>query len=139
MLIGEYNYAVDEKGRLNFPARFRDEMGESFTVARWLDNSLVAFPQEKWEIMAGRLLEKGFTKARDAQLYLFASAAPAQPDKQGRILLPPQLREYAGLEKEVTILGVGDHAEIWNTDAWRKRSASMTAAGFASALEELEL
>lgn len=139
MLVGEYNYVIDEKGRLNFPARFREDMGENFTVARWLDNSLVAYPQEKWEEMAQRLAEKPASKARSAQLYLFASASPAQPDKQGRILLPPAMREYANLDKDVTILGMWDHVEIWSTEAWRERSASMTAESFASALEELEL
>ncbi len=139
MLMGEFNYSIDDKGRLNFPARFRDRMGDSFTVAYWLENSLVAFPQDRWEVMANHLLEKGFSKARDAQLYLFTSAAPMQPDKQGRILLPQNLRDYAKLEKEVTILGVGDHAEIWNTEAWRKRSEAMSAKKFADVLEQLEL
>ncbi len=139
MLMGQFNYAIDDKGRLNFPARFREQMGDTFTVAYWLDKSLVAFPQERWESMAKSLLEKGFGKARDAQLHLFTSASPVQPDKQGRILLPQNLREYAKLEKEVTILGVGDHAEIWSTQLWQKRSKLMTAENFAKVLEELEL
>ncbi len=139
MLMGEFNYSIDEKGRLNFPARFRDRMGEDFTVAYWLDNSLVAFPQDRWEAIAQSLVGKGFSKARDAQLYLFTSAAPMQPDKQGRILLPQNLREYAKLEKEVTILGVGDHAEIWNTSAWKSKSEKMSAKKFAQVLEELDL
>ncbi len=139
MLMGEYNFSIDEKGRLNFPAKYRDRMGEEFTVAYWLDNSLVAFPQDRFEAIAESLVGKGFSKARDAQLYLFTSAAPVQPDKQGRILLPQKLRDYAKLEKEVTILGVGDHAEIWNTSAWKVRSEQMTAEKFAQVLEELEL
>lgn len=138
MLIGSYNYAIDEKGRLNFPAKFRDDMGDTFTVARWLDGSVVAFPQKQWESMAASLLSTGFTKARDAKLNLFASAAAVQLDKQGRILLPPALREYAHLEKEVTIIGVGDHAELWDTQLWRKRSENMTPENLAGALEELE-
>ncbi len=139
MLMGEFNYSIDDKGRLNFPAKFRDEMGETITLAYWLDNSIVAFPQEKWDKISATLSEKGFKKARDAQLHLFTSASPVQPDKQGRILLAQKLREYAGLDKEVTILGVGDHAEIWSTAAWRKRSEAMTAQKFADVLDELEL
>ena len=140
MLIGQYNYAIDEKGRLNFPPRFREEMGDAFVVTRWIeDGCLVAFSQAQWARMSEKLMEKGTVQARDAQLNLYAFAAPAQPDKQGRILLPGNLREIAGLEKDVTVVGVGTHAEIWDSEAWRARSARLSAKTLAHTLEELEL
>ena len=105
MLVGEYNYAIDAKGRLNFPARFREEMGERFVVTRWLDGCLVAFSQSEFEQLAATFAAKGMTKSRDIQRFLFSAAEEVTPDKQGRILLPPVLRRHAGLEKEVTIIG----------------------------------
>ncbi len=77
MLLGEYNYAVDNKGRLNFPAKFRENMGDTFIVTQWLDNCLVAFPQEEWERMYALLYEKSMVKSRDVQRFLYANACEA--------------------------------------------------------------
>ncbi len=74
MLLGEYNYAVDSKGRLNFPAKFREKMGQMFIVTKWLDNCLVAFPQEEWERMDALLEEKGMLKPRQVKRFLYAYA-----------------------------------------------------------------
>ena len=96
----------------------RKRWGESFVVARWLDNCLVAYPTEKWQEQAEKLKALAGIKNRLIVSYLFASGIVVQPDKQGRILLPGGHRDHAKLDKEVTIIGVGDHAEIWNTQAW---------------------
>ncbi|NCC07379.1 MAG: division/cell wall cluster transcriptional repressor MraZ [Clostridia bacterium] len=138
MFIGEYNYAVDDKGRLNFPAKFRDEMGAQFYVTRWLDECLIAFPQSEWQHVADSLAEKSMVKSRDIQRFLYAKAVEAVPDKQGRILLPANLREQASLDKDVTIIGVGSHAEIWNTEAWRKKDAELCSGPIAEAMEALD-
>ena len=139
MLMGEYNYAIDEKGRLNFPAKFREEMGESFVVARWLDNCLVAYPTEKWQEQAEKLKALAGIKNRLIVSYLFASGIVVQPDKQGRILLPGGHRDHAKLDKEVTIFGVGDHAEIWNTQAWHAAVDTVDNAKLEAALLEMGL
>lgn len=97
MLVGQYDYAIDAKGRLNFPARFRDAMGETFIVTRWLDHCLAAFPAEEFEKVAAKIEEKGLVKGRRVSRMLYASAVEVTPDKQGRIQLPAKLREYAGL------------------------------------------
>lgn len=89
MLIGEYSYAIDDKGRLNFPPKFREAMGGTFIVTRWLDDCLVAFPEDEWERISALLSEKSMVKSRDVQRFLYATAVEASPDKQGRILLPP--------------------------------------------------
>ena len=104
MLVGQYDYAIDAKGRLNFPARFRDAMGETFIVTRWLDHCLAAFPAEEFEKVAAKIEEKGLVKGRKVSRMLYASAVEVTPDKQGRIQLPAKLREYAGLDHDVTII-----------------------------------
>ena len=104
MLLGEYNYAVDSKGRLNFPAKFREKMGQTFIVTKWLDNCLVAFPQEEWERMDALLEEKGMLKPRQVKRFLYAYACEVEPDKQGRILLSPSQAKPANtfLSPELT-------------------------------------
>lgn len=139
MLFGEHRCMLDDKGRVNFPARFRDEMGDSFIVTRWLDDCLVAFPEAEWERISGLLAEKSVVKSRDVQRFLYAGAAEATPDKQGRILIPPPLREHAQLQKEVVVIGVGRHAEIWDAESWRRRmDEKLDSATIETAMEELD-
>ena len=92
MFMGQYDYAVDAKGRLNFPAKFRDGMGGTFIVTRWLDHCLAAFPPEEFEKVAQRIAEKGMVKGRNVSRMLYSSAVEVTPDKQGRIQLPAKLR-----------------------------------------------
>ena len=125
MLVGQYDYAIDAKGRLNFPARFRDAMGETFIVTRWLDHCLAAFPAEEFEKVAAKIEEKGLVKGRKVSRMLYASAVEVTPDKQGRIQLPAKLREYAGL------------AEIWNTEAWNANQET-SDEDFTAAMEDLD-
>lgn len=139
MLIGEYSYAIDDKGRLNFPPKFREAMGGTFIVTRWLDDCLVAFPEDEWERISALLSEKSMVKSRDVQRFLYATAVEASPDKQGRILLPAELRAYAGLEKDVTIIGNRNHAEIWATEVWNARRAAVTNDQRAERLRKLHL
>lgn len=136
--MGEYNYTIDDKGRLNFPAKFREKMGAEFVVTRWLDDCLVAFPEEEWQRITDILRSRSMVKTRDIQRFLFASAQEVSPDKQGRILLEPALRAHAGLQKEVTVIGVGSYAEIWDTAAWRKKQQSLSGADIEAAMEELD-
>lgn len=138
VLMGEYNYAIDDKGRLNFPAKFREKMGAQFVVTRWLDDCLVAFPESEWQRITDILRSKSMVKTRDIQRFLFAAAQEVSPDKQGRILLEPALRSHAGLQREVTVIGVGNYAEIWDTAAWQKKQASLSGADIEAAMEELD-
>ncbi|HIZ31751.1 MAG TPA: division/cell wall cluster transcriptional repressor MraZ [Candidatus Fournierella merdipullorum] len=138
MLMGEYNYTIDEKGRLNFPAKFREKMGRQFVVTRWLDDCLVAFPEAEWQRITDILRSKSMVKTRDIQRFLFAAAQEVTPDKQGRILLESALRTHAGLQKEVTVIGVGNYAEIWDTAAWQRKQQSLSGADIEAAMEELD-
>ena len=139
MLVGQYDYAIDAKGRLNFPARFRDAMGETFIVTRWLDHCLAAFPAEEFEKVAAKIEEKGLVKGRKVSRMLYASAVEVTPDKQGRIQLPAKLREYAGLDHDVTIIGNRNHAEIWATDVWNARRAAVSNEQRAARLRSLHI
>ena len=137
MLVGQYDYVLDTKGRLNFPAKFREQMGETFIVAKWLDHCLAAFPMEQFEKIADKIEEKGVVKGRDVRRKLYSSAVEVTPDKQGRIQLPAKLREYAGLDHDVTIIGSRSFAEIWNTEAWNA-SQETSDEDFTAEMENLD-
>ena len=136
MLMGQYDYAIDAKGRLNFPAKFREEMGATFIVTCWLDHCLAAFSGEQFEKIAEKIEEKGLVKGRKVTRMLYSSAVEVTPDKQGRIQLPAKLRGYAGLEHDVTIIGNREYAEIWDTAAWNKTQEDADE-DFTAAMEEL--
>ena len=135
MLMGQYDYAIDAKGRLNFPAKFREEMGATFIVTCWLDHCLAAFSSEQFEKIAEKIEEKGLVKGRKVTRMLYSSAVEVTPDKQGRIQLPAKLRGYAGLEHDV--IGNREYAEIWDTAAWNKTQEDADD-DFTAAMEELD-
>ena len=140
MLVGQYDYAIDAKGRLNFPAKFRDAMGETFIVTRWLDHCLAAFPSDEFEKVAAKIEEKGLVKGRSVSRMLYSSAVEVTPDKQGRIQLPAKLREYAGLTREVVVIGSFDRAEIWDAERWAAVENDAFASGeLESAMAEMGL
>lgn len=138
MFFGRYDYTIDAKGRLNFPAKFRDAMGESFVVLEWVDNCLFALPMEEVQRLADKLESDELMDSWAISGDLFSTACEVAPDKQGRILLPANLRQHAKLEKDVTVIGVGRHAEIWNTQAWQQMNERLRSGPIAAAMEELE-
>lgn len=108
------------------PARFRDELGEKFIVSRGIGKCLFVFSEEVWMEFAGKLKNIPISDQK-AQVFLrmlFASACECEPDKQGRILLPARLREYAGMEKEVVAIGVMSRVELWGKEAWDEYNAA---------------
>lgn len=139
MLTGEHRCTVDAKGRMNVPARFREELGARFVVARWLDNVLTLMPEEKFDEMIQTITEKQPIKARGLRRFFYSGAAVVEPDKQGRILVPLTLREYASLEKDAVVIGVGDKAEIWSAAQWQKTNESFDVDEMAALMEEMEL
>ena len=132
MFFGRYDYTIDAKGRLNFPAKFRDAMGESFVV-------LFALPLPEVEKLAEKLEADELMDSWEVSGDLFSTACEVVPDKQGRILLPAELRSYAGLEKDVTIIGNRNHAEIWATDVWNARRAAVSNEQRAARLRSLHI
>jgi len=120
MFIGEYQHTLDAKGRMFVPARFRDDLGDTFIVTLGLDNCLFVFPQEEFSRLKAKLDAVSITNkdARRFARFFFARASECEMDKQVRIMLPAHLRDYAGLTKDVTVVGVSNRVELWNSDAW---------------------
>jgi len=122
MLVGEYEHTIDDKNRLTLPAKFRQALSEGLVLSRGMERCLYAYPRAEWEAsVQSRLGELDlFSKeGRVMQRYFFAGAAEAEVDKQGRVMVPSSLGEYAGLGKEVVVAGIHDHLEIWDRAAWR--------------------
>lgn len=125
MFIGEYQHTLDSKGRLFIPARFREGLGERFIMTKGLDRCLFAYSPGEWQTLEEKLKKLPFARA-DARAFVrlfFSGAAEVEVDKQGRVLIPANLRTYAGLDKEVVILGVSSRVEIWAREEWERYSA----------------
>lgn len=138
MLIGEYSYNIDIKGRVNFPVKLRDDLGYKFIIAKGLgDNCLFVYSLDEWKIVEEKIKSLPLSKARNLQRFFFASATPIEPDKQGRIVIPQNLREYAVLEKEVMIIGASTHCEIWSKENWDNIVTNLDTNTIAEAMDEL--
>jgi MraZ protein len=123
MLLGEYDHTIDDKNRLTLPARFRDAMSEGVVVTRGMDGCLYAYPRGDWlERFQSRVAELDplSSEGRKLQRHFFSGAAEAEPDKQGRIMIPAALLRYANLERDVVVAGIHDHLEIWDRETWRR-------------------
>lgn len=120
MFMSEYNHSIDPKGRVIVPVKFRESLGTEFVVTKGLDGCLFVFPNEEWNIFEEKLksLPMSNKDARKFVRFFLAGAAVVELDKQGRILIPPVLRECAGLEKDVVVVGVGNRVEIWDKGRW---------------------
>jgi MraZ protein len=122
MFLGEFSHTVDDKGRLTLPAKYRAELANGVVLTRGLDGCLFVFSTADWERVRQSLQHLPFTQktARDFSRFIFAGASDLIPDRQGRILVPGYLREYAALDGEVTIIGSNDRLEIWNPQRWQE-------------------
>ncbi len=120
MFIGEHHHTLDGKGRLILPARFRANLGERCIATRGLDHCLFVFPMEEWRQLEQKLRGLPLTKteARAFSRFFFSGATECELDAQGRILIPPSLREYAAVNREVVIIGVSSRIEIWAKERW---------------------
>jgi len=138
-VTGEYLHTIDEKGRLFVPAKLRETLGEVFYVTKGLDHCLNVYPEAGWQELEQKLRALPMSKSRNLQRFFFAGAAECRPDSHGRIVIAQNLREYAHLEREVCFIGVADHAEIWDAQAWRQMNDSVCsdAQQMAEIMEEL--
>ncbi len=138
MFLGTYAPRLDEKGRLILPAKFRDELESGIVVTRGQERCLYVFATKDFEEMHERIRQAPITSKQGRDyLRLFLSGANAEvPDKQHRVTIPAQLRAYAGLDRDVTVIGAGNRAEIWDTAAWEAYYAEQEA-GFADTTEEV--
>ena len=124
MLIGEYEHSIDTKGRLIMPSKLKEDIGEKFVVTKGLDGCLFVYSQAEWKTFEEKLRTFPLTNkdARALIRFFLAGAMECEIDKQGRFLIPGNLREFAGLEKEVVVIGVLNKIEIWSKDKWLKYS-----------------
>lgn len=141
MFIGEYKHTIDTKKRLALPAKFRKELGSSVVVTKWLDSCLIVFPEKEWQVMSDKLgkLPTSQAEARGFVRMLLGGAMSVDLDNLGRILIPEYLKEYAGLEKDVTICGLFNRLEIWDSEKWAgyKDRVEKEVGDFAEKLKEL--
>ncbi len=141
MLIGEYKHMVDSKGRIILPSKFREELGERFILTKGLDNCLFGYSLKEWAVLEEKLKKLPLTskEARTFLRFFFARACECEVDKQGRVLIPQNLREYAGIQKEVFIIGVMTRIEIWSEDNWLKEmtNENLSVDRIAQKMEEL--
>jgi MraZ protein len=124
MFMGEFFHSIDEKGRLTMPAKFRECLGERFVINKGLDNCLFVYPMSEWTNLAQKLDTLPFTSsdARKFSRIILSGASEYELDRQGRILLPANLREYMRLEKDAVIIGVSSRVEIWAKEVWEAYS-----------------
>lgn len=122
MFLGEYNHSIDAKGRLIVPAKFREDLGEEFIVTKGLDGCLYIYPDNEWRDFEKKLSElpMGKSDIRKMVRFFLSAATQVELDKQGRILIPGTHREFAGLEKDVVLAGVGKKIEIWSKEKWEE-------------------
>ena len=120
MFMGEYNHTIDAKGRLIIPAKFREVLGDEFVVTKGMDGCLFVFDNSEWQVFAEKLrsLPMIDKEVRQFSRFFRAGAASVEVDKQGRILLPSVLRDFAGITKDTVLIGVGSRIEIWSKDRW---------------------
>ncbi len=125
-MYGEYAHTIDAKGRMFLPAKFRSELGDRVYITRGIDQCVCIYPVDEWKKFMERLNELPPVKVRHVKRLLSASAVDTDVDCQGRVLIPQQLREEIHLGKSVTVIGVGEKAEIWNTEEYDAYKNSMS-------------
>jgi len=125
MFYGEYEHTIDKKGRLIIPSKFRDSFKEydveKLYITRGLDKCLFVFTESEWKSQESKFKSISFTKSESRKFnrIYFAGASQLECDKQGRILIPKYLKEYAGIKRDVMIVGVSNRIEVWSRDAWQ--------------------
>lgn len=121
MFLGEYTHTIDDKGRLTIPAKFRGDMASGLVVTRGFDQNLMVFPLSGWQDLAERILSRPMTdeSVRTFRRRVFSGAVDLTPDKQGRIVLPAYLREFAGIDNEVVVAGMYNYLEVWSVAFWQ--------------------
>lgn len=139
MFMGEYNHTVDTKGRLIIPSKFRENLGDEFVVTKGLDGCLFVYDNAEWTAFEEKLKLLPLTNkdARQFVRFFLAGAGCVEVDKQGRILIPSNLREFAGLEKDVVLVGVGSRIEIWSRTKWEDEADQEDMDSIAEHMSEL--
>jgi MraZ protein len=143
VFLGEYEHSVDAKGRIAVPARYRSRLEQGLVITRSFDQCLLVYPQEEWETLSQKLNGLSFVQdeVRKARRMLFGNAFELELDRQGRILLPGSLREYAKIDNDAIVAGMGSYIEMWSAEMWRANQDDLTSdsAEIAETLASLGL
>ena len=139
-LMGTYYHNIDAKGRMNFPTKLREILGTTFYVTKGLDQPcLTVCSAAEWERLAAKVAAIPESKGGQLRRWLFSGAGVLTPDKQGRVLIPQDLRQFAGLEKDVVLVGVGSRVEIWSKDKCEAMNSDADMDEITGAMEGLGL
>lgn len=139
MLFGGFDHKIDKKGRVFIPSTFRDELGEAFIISRGIfgKRCLCVYSKEQWAVLVEKIGTLPSTKSSTVKRFLYDGAFEVEFDTQGRILVPPTLREYAGFDSEVHIIGMDTNLEIWDSDTWNSENEQTTLEDVSAVMEEL--
>jgi MraZ protein len=130
MFLGEYEHTIDAKARLAVPAKFRGQLERGAVLSKGMGRCLSIYTMARWEEKSAALVAgKSDEQLRDFERRIYPSASEVELDNQGRLVIPARLREYAGLESEVTIAGVRDHIEIWDRKSWQEYQRKLDEDG----------
>ena len=124
MLTGSFQHNIDAKGRMIMPLKFRESLGERFFATKGLDGCIFVFSEEEWSKLDENLMNQPLSKGRDIQRFFYGGLTECEVDKQGRVLIPKHLREFAKLEKDVMVIGLQKRAEIWSLEKWNEQNDS---------------
>ena len=138
-LMGTYHHNIDAKGRMSFPTKLRDLLGGEFYVTKSINQKcLTIYSKSEWEKLANKIAELPDSMGGlDIKRWLFSCAGELVPDKQGRVLIPSDLREFAGLKKDVVVIGLDDKAEIWDKELWDAQQSNMDMSAMLAAMQQL--
>lgn len=138
-LMGTYHHSIDAKGRMSFPTKLRDLLGGEFYVTKSINQKcLTIYSKSEWEKLANKIAELPDSMGGlDIKRWLFSGAGELVPDKQGRVLIPSDLREFAGLKKDVVVIGLDDKAEIWDKELWDAQQSNMDMSAMLAAMQQL--
>ncbi len=127
MFLGEFAHTIDTKGRLTIPAKFRDLVTAGLVVTRGFDKNLMIYTMDEWRALAQRITQRPLADSdmRAFRRRVFSGAVDVVPDKQGRIIIPPYLRQFAGIDKDVIVAGMFDYLELWSSESWTAVRASI--------------
>lgn len=139
--MGRYNHTIDPKGRLSIPSKYREVLGDEFVVSKGMDGCLFVYANEEWKVFEEKLASLPLInpEARQFARFFLSGAQSVTVDKQGRILMPQDLRDFAGLEKDVVLAGMGGRIEIWSLERWNANSESVDIGAISQGMMNLGL
>ena len=141
LFMGRYNHTIDPKGRLSIPSKYREILGDEFVVSRGMDGCLFVYADEEWKVFEAKLASLPLInrEARQFARFFLSGAQYVTVDKQGRILMPQDLRDFAGLEKDVVLAGMGGRIEIWSLERWQANNDSIDINAISKGVMNLGL